>query len=97
MKNDEEAFPTHHDGSSYGRDGNLIKPGVLKGGLTKREYFAAMAMQNLQNVLLRKSGEKALEDLKNKLNLPSGPDVIAQCAVRQADALIKALATLKNR
>lgn len=33
-------------------------------GMTKREYFAGLAMQNLQNVLLRRSGHAILEKLR---------------------------------
>lgn len=79
--NPDCAFP------QYGRVGEAEK---ATGGLTKREYFAGLAMQNLQNVLLRKSGEVALERLKVVLG-KDGPATIATCAVQQADALIAAL------
>lgn len=62
-------------------------------GLTKREYFAALAMQNLQNVLLRESGRKIIDMRRNSrgdLGLHAF-DLIALEAVDQADALIKAL------
>lgn len=63
-----------------------------KTGLTKRELFAAMAMMNLQNVLLRKSGEQLLKEMSDYYQSECSDHVIACAAVEQADALIKALA-----
>lgn len=45
-------------------------------GMTRREYFAGEAMQGI-----------LVADSKFSM----GPDIIAQCAVMQADALLKAL------
>lgn len=63
----------------------------MKENLTKREYFAGLAMQNLQNVLLRKSGIEMLETLKKEFKVDCGPELIALLAVVQADHLINAL------
>lgn len=60
-------------------------------GLTKREYFAGLAMQNLQNVLMRASGAKALETLKKVSGKEFPEEVIAMLAVVQADCLIDEL------
>lgn len=60
-------------------------------GLTVREYFAGLAMQNLQNVLLRKSGEVQLKAQMDLHGVFRAERVIAQLAVEQADALIEAL------
>jgi hypothetical protein len=49
---------------------------IVNMGLTKREYFAAMAMQGM-------IGNRYF-DLRNL-------DIISKCAVQQADALIEAL------
>lgn len=64
---------------------------VPSGGLTKREYFAGLAMQNLQNVLLRKSGQEMLQAFMAQLGCNLGSAVIAKLAVIQADALIAEL------
>lgn len=50
--------------------------GILAGGLTKREYFAAMAMQGMQ---------------ADNPGLGCTPEYIAKYAVRMADALIAEL------
>lgn len=60
-------------------------------GISKREYFAALAMQNLQNVLMRKSNRDLLENYKLQAGTTSPMLTIARCAVAQADALIDAL------
>lgn len=60
-------------------------------GLTKREYFAGLAMQNLQNVLLRESGEQLLGGLLAKHGVSRVATAIALEAVAQADALIEVL------
>lgn len=59
--------------------------------LTKRERFAGLAMQNLQNVLLRKSGEKLMEMYMTEYSDASKVEVIAELAVIQADALLAVL------
>lgn len=63
--------------------------------LTKRELFAALAMMNIQNVALRKSGRDYMADLiekHNTLGLPRGvKKAVALEAVEQADELIAAL------
>lgn len=66
-------------------------PSQVFQGLTKREYFAALAMQNLQNVLLRKSGSELLEQHRNRHPELSITETIALLAVKQADSLIKVL------
>ena len=50
-----------------------------KHGLTKREYFAALAMQGL------------LANPVEIVQMGYGPDSFAKCAVESADALIEAL------
>lgn len=50
-------------------------------GLTKREYFAAMAMQGMLHLGAMTEGGQISQD----------PDVISKQAVLQADALIEAL------
>lgn len=80
----------------YGKSGTPRKtepnsPCNGSNGLTVREYFAGLAMQNLQNVLLRKSGENLMADFKRALPGMSSYEVISWCAVQQADALIEAL------
>lgn len=59
--------------------------------LTKREYFAAMAMLNIQNVMLRKSGLNQLIGLKSRHQTKSVHEAIALEAVEQANFLIEAL------
>lgn len=60
--------------------------------LSIREYFAGLAMQNIQNVLLRKSGEDLLNEAAQKVCISGNKEkVIARLAVLQADALIKEL------
>lgn len=69
---------------------------VFGGGITKREWFAGLAMQNLQNVLLRKSGEDQLRALlaAHKDRAGSPEELIAMLAVVQADCLIEQLGKL---
>lgn len=64
---------------------------VAEGGISKREYFAGLAMQNLQNVLWRKSGHVLFETMKELLDERSAPRVIARLAIEQADILIEEL------
>lgn len=60
-------------------------------GLTKREYFAGLAMMNLQNVLMRKSNAALMEVYRDAFEEKDDPAIIAELAVEQADALIAAL------
>lgn len=60
--------------------------------LTKREHFAGLAMQGLQNVLLRKSNQERLAEAKRLTGILDGPPLIAFLACQQADALIAELA-----
>ncbi len=75
MKNDS-AFPNETE-VTRGTDGSIYKNGIISGGLTKRELFAAMAMQGLAGA-----------DITSDKNWH---DRVAECAVLQAEALIKAL------
>ena len=81
---DDPAFarsnPLFRDGECYGSTNN-------HGGLTKREYFAAMAMQGLISSAdtLRLFEERAYHDLLDQANFAS------RCAVKYADALIEEL------
>ena len=70
MKGNEAAFPTLEQG------GDLQK-WFTSGGLTKREYLAAMAMQGL-----------CVNTGRNGLNTPES---IAERSVETADELLKAL------
>ena len=63
----------------------------ILGGLTKLEYFSGLAMQNIQNVLLRKSGQPQLLEAMKKYNIETAHEVIAREAVEFAKALIKEL------
>ena len=58
-------------------------------GLTKREYFAGLAMQNLQNVLLRRSSDN--RPALDKVSSLEMTQAIAAYAVGQADALLAEL------
>lgn len=60
-------------------------PGIGADGLTKREYFAAMAMQGFNSV---NSPWRSITDDRNRF--------FAQWAVEQADALIAALNAEKH-
>lgn len=62
-----------------------LEVGVIDTGLTKREYFAAMAMQGLL------SDAKTVEDIEKSI-VP-----LQQCAVVIADALIDALNVLTRK
>jgi hypothetical protein len=58
---------------------------IRKNGLTKREYFAAMAMQGLAaNTFLSKAAVEDLLQHRRTIGVP-------QIAVQVADALIEAL------
>lgn len=74
---------TNHNEYAYPTQGNAAS-GELEGGLTKREYFAAVAMQ----------GICAGSGGAGKYTVNGGwyrPDTIANAAVEIADALIEAL------
>lgn len=60
---------------------------IVSSGLTKREYFAAMAMQRMAK---KSMGEYSNYDLGQKSHLLH-PKWIAEAAVHYADALIKEL------
>jgi hypothetical protein len=60
-------------------------------GLTKREYFAGLAMQNLQNVLLRKSGNALALEMQEAYRCNGPMELIAILACKQADYLIEKL------
>jgi len=83
MKN-EPAFPQHRVQKS-----NLDKDTIhydLVGGLTKREYFAAAALQGMLS-----NGD--LSDVFNENNTPAEevPKLVAECSIEIADALIEKL------
>lgn len=65
---------------------------IVFSGLTKREYFSALAMQNLQSVLLKETSVEILTAWGQSMGgrRPS-IQIIARLAVDQADALIKEL------
>ena len=66
-------------GEDEDRPGNVATYDDGATGLTKREYFAAMAMQGI------------ISDAETVRNVASGPVPIQQVAVMYADALIDAL------
>lgn len=76
MKNkDMPAMPTKHDNEHFQSSSTYTT------GLTKREHFAAMAMQGFlsNRIEVPSTGGKRLEDF------------IAKCSIDYADALLKAL------
>lgn len=75
----ESAFPVH--GSANDDPRNQI----LSGGLTKREYFAAMAMQGLVN------REGWAERFNNETTDGSLMETLAIASVKMADELLKQL------
>lgn len=82
MKN-EPAFPCEHQAAGLLRN-NFT-------GLSKREWMAGLAMQNLQNVLLRKSGHDLLARMCETQGTKESEMAIAFAAVKQAAALLAAL------
>lgn len=83
MKNDVHkqnyAFP------SYTKLGEITS--TNDAGLTKREYFAGLAMQGLMT---------AIYNYKREYIGQMTPEWISECALKQADGLIKALAEEKT-
>ena len=74
------------DASVYGE---FIRVGDIeerKGGLTKREHFAAMAMQGI--VASKYYSEHSTDNIKTRTSRESGAAIKA---VMMADALLKAL------
>jgi hypothetical protein len=83
MKNaDKPINPIYSDGEIYG--------GLA--GLTKREYFAGLAMQGLLSEV-QSTVIKSLESGVNKNDIikASGAKSIAQSAIQYADELLKQL------
>lgn len=82
---DDSAFPTEQ-GEGRAMNGELLTPGLIRGGLTKRELLAAMAMQ----------GYCSISHSVDNPALKKGRDffiaVLAEQAVAQADALLARLA-----
>lgn len=58
----------------------------LQEGLTKREYFAAMAMQGLL------SNPEWMKEYKGEKYLMES-DIVAELAIKNADAVLEALST----
>lgn len=82
MGANEPAFPCHTDKVEIDTKGERVIP-VLNGGLSKREYFAAKALEGL------------LANSKETWDGPTRSDVqrnMAKYAIEQADALIAELA-----
>lgn len=77
---DKPAYPIHG-----GNTGDDPRNKILSGGLTKREYFAAMAMQGLVN------REGWAERFNNENGDSSLMDTLAIASVRMADELLKQL------
>jgi hypothetical protein len=79
MKTDpNEKISTSHVGYEYHQNGDGIAWTTHEGGLTKREYFAAKAMQG---IIASFNSPIQKED----------PDYIASLSVKVSDALIEAL------
>jgi len=78
MKNNEAAFPRPHSEDRFNEEIHFAQR-----GLTKRELFAAIAMQGLMNATFTYSREWSAK---------MTPNWIAQQSVKQADALIEELA-----
>ena len=86
MSGDESAFP-QENGNPVGMNGTIRGPGKITGGLTKREYFAGLAMQGLK---LPHWGDYSTGD--HERGTPSThAKKTAEFAVLLADALIKEL------
>lgn len=77
--NPNEPLNCNNGNGYYNDEFNHTHAGI---GLTKREYFAAMAMQGLQ-----------ASNFENGGQVPYDIFTIAKIAVEQADCLIKALNT----
>lgn len=91
-----QVFPDY----KYWNDGDQPDTAWPEGGLTKRELFAAMAMQGLLSAVY--SNKNMLREFTKKEYVPktkkdefswhySGCDAISRNAVSYADALIKEL------
>ena len=67
--------------------------GAYVGGLTLREYFAAMAMQGLIASLSSELVQRQLREVQDALGMPEGKNefVIVKCACDYANALIAEL------
>lgn len=95
MNGDDLAFP-RLDESYKNRDGEFSHSSV--GGLTKRELFAAMAMQTI----CAGPGARMVADRDGRYNQTNWKEVVAMNSVEFADALIAELskeaipATLDN-
>jgi len=87
-KGDEPAFPGP-EFTSEGEFGRLTRSGIVTPGLTKRELFAAMAMQGMSRFEFSQAFVKAA--LKDDPGFYPG-DYVAKMAVGYADALIAELA-----
>lgn len=87
---DESAFPSHMASELHSDARNRISGG----GLTKREYFAAMAMQGLLSAVY--SSKEMLNEFTHdegsfRRHL-TGCDAVSKCAASYANALIAELA-----
>ena len=80
---DKQAFP------QLAKVGSIVAD--YTSGLTKRELFAAMAMMNLQNVLLRPRNFEQAKELCTLGGFSTKEELIAALACRQADMLIAEL------
>lgn len=87
----EPVFPTKRRYSYVAGSDNEKFSGVeTKWGLTKRELFAAMAMQGLLSAIY--SDKKMLDEFtKDGMVYRNGRDAVSENAVSYADALITEL------
>ena len=82
-----------NEAKSVGRSEHKNAYEVYSCGLTKREYFAAMAMQGLLSAIYSNKemfNEFLLEDDGSRRHL-TGCEAVQRCAVSYADALIEEL------
>lgn len=82
LKGSEQAFPVSIPGHTYA-DGSCELPSTVD-GLTKREYFAAMALQGILANYFKECPLGSMEEM-------------AKDAVMIADRLIEAINTTDNR
>lgn len=85
-KGNEAVFP-QEVGAGHSFSGSVTSPGELKGGLIKREYFAAMAMQGQLS-----DGNTIVGASKSECAKESSTwEAIAIISVKAADALLAEL------
>jgi hypothetical protein len=82
IRKDSYAFPVAHENLTFADNA----------GLTKREYFAAMAMQG---ILANPNTSHQIESQYGKIDANNANKILAYTATKLSDALIKALNEIK--